>query len=65
MFLGNFDEAADARHVDHDRIKSLHVLRTFVEETQEGGGNEENGEGIDSVEIRPSLERLVVEQCLP
>lgn len=55
MFLGNFNETADARHVDHDRIKSLHVPRTFVKETQEGSGNEENGEGIDSIEIGPPL----------
>ena len=64
MVLCELDQAADTRDIDDGRGPSRDVLATLGEEAEEGGGAEEDREGVDLVEIRPVLERVRIEECL-
>ena len=60
MFLGELDNSADARDIDYARRKSLYVVRTLVQKSQERHGYEEYREGVDCIQIRPLLGSLVI-----
>ena len=61
MVLCKLDQAADTRDIDDGRGPSRDVLAALGEEAEEGGGAEEDGKGVDVVEIRPVFERVRIE----
>lgn len=62
MVLRELDQAAHAGDVDHGRGVAGHVLAALCEQTEEGGGDEEDREGVDVVEAAPALEGLALEE---
>ena len=62
MALRELHRAADARDVHDTRRVPLAVLAALREEPEERSGHEEDRGRVDGVDLRPLVERFILEQ---
>ena len=64
MVLSELRDATDACDIYNAGPKAIEVTGSLFEEAKEGGGDKEDGKYVDLVEVRPTVDTLVIEESL-
>lgn len=62
MILSQLHKAADTRDIDNTRCVAFFVCASFGEKAKESCRDEEYGERIRAVQIRPLFEGLMIKE---